>query len=123
MKGAKRLPLNLLDALRAFEKSTCCAQGLGEDLAKSYLKLKHDDWNAYSRHLTDWERRRRWIARSKIAGGGSAEELKGAGRDVERSISVACNVCRPDLHRATEPGAIPGPAAEDHRRLAARRRG
>ena len=31
-------------------------EGLGEDLAKSYLKLKHDDWNAYSRHLTDWER-------------------------------------------------------------------
>jgi glutamine synthetase len=22
----------------------------------AYLKLKHDDWNAYSRHLTDWER-------------------------------------------------------------------
>ena len=35
---------------------TCCAQGLGDDLAKSYLKLRHDDWNAYSRHLTEWER-------------------------------------------------------------------
>jgi glutamine synthetase len=22
----------------------------------SYLKLKHDDWNAYARHLTEWER-------------------------------------------------------------------
>jgi glutamine synthetase len=55
-KGAKRLPLNLLDALRAFEKADVLLTGLGEDLAKSYLKLKHDDWNAYSRHLTDWER-------------------------------------------------------------------
>ena len=27
-----------------------------EELMKSYLKLKHDDWNAYSRHLTEWER-------------------------------------------------------------------
>jgi glutamine synthetase len=22
----------------------------------TYLKLKHDEWNAYSRHLTGWER-------------------------------------------------------------------
>jgi glutamine synthetase len=56
VKGAKRLPLNLLDALRAFEKSEVVREGLGEDLTKSYLKLRHDDWNAYSRHLTDWER-------------------------------------------------------------------
>jgi len=56
VKGAKRLPLNLLDALRAFEKSDVLHAGLGDDLVKSYLKLKHDDWNAYSRHLTDWER-------------------------------------------------------------------
>ena len=56
VKGAKRLPLNLLDALREFEKSDVLREGLGVDLATSYLKLKHDDWNAYSRHLTDWER-------------------------------------------------------------------
>jgi len=56
VKDAPRLPLNLLDALRAFETSDVLRQGLGEDLVKSYLKLKHDDWNAYSRHLTDWER-------------------------------------------------------------------
>jgi glutamine synthetase len=56
VKGAKRLPLNLLDALRAFEKSDVVREGLGEDLTRSYLKLRHDDWNAYARHLTDWER-------------------------------------------------------------------
>jgi glutamine synthetase len=56
VKGAKRLPLNLLDALRVFEKSDVLRDGLGEDLTRSYLKLRHDDWNAYSRHLTDWER-------------------------------------------------------------------
>jgi glutamine synthetase type III len=55
-KGTKRLPLNLLDALRAFEKADVLKEGLGEDLTTSYLKLRHDDWNAYSRHLTDWER-------------------------------------------------------------------
>jgi glutamate---methylamine ligase len=55
-KGAKRLPLNLLDALRALEKSTVIKDAFGEPTFRSYLKLKHDDWNAYSRHLTDWER-------------------------------------------------------------------
>ncbi len=55
-KNAKKLPLNLLDALRALEKSSVLKAGLGEDVLASYLKLKHDDWNAYSRHLTEWER-------------------------------------------------------------------
>jgi glutamine synthetase type III len=55
-RGAKKLPLNLLDALRALEKSSLFKAGLGEDVVASYLKLKHDDWNAYSRHLTEWER-------------------------------------------------------------------
>jgi glutamine synthetase len=55
-KGAKRLPLNLLDALRALEKSAVMKAAFGEETIASYLKLKHDDWNAYSRHLTEWER-------------------------------------------------------------------
>src|SRR6266571_1495719 len=54
---ARRLPLNLLDALRAFEKSTILREGLGEGVVGPYLKLRHDDWNAYARHLTDWERK------------------------------------------------------------------
>jgi glutamine synthetase len=55
-KNAKKLPLNLLDALRALEKSTVLKNALGEETVSSFLKLKHDDWNAYSRHLTEWER-------------------------------------------------------------------
>jgi glutamine synthetase len=30
--------------------------GLGKAFLASYLKLKHDDWNGYSRALTEWER-------------------------------------------------------------------
>lgn len=56
VRGAKKLPLNLLDALRALEKSAVLRAGLGSSFVDSYLKLKHDDWNAYSRHLTQWER-------------------------------------------------------------------
>ncbi len=55
-RGAKRLPLNLLDALRALEKSSVLENGLGTEVLSPYIKLKHDDWNAYSRHLTEWER-------------------------------------------------------------------
>jgi glutamine synthetase type III len=55
-KDAKRLPLNLLDALRALEKSAVIKAAFGEATLAAYLKLKHDDWNTYSRHLTDWER-------------------------------------------------------------------
>ena len=55
-KGARTLPLNLLDALRALEKSPVLAAGLGKEFLLPYLKLKHEDWNNYSRSLTEWER-------------------------------------------------------------------
>jgi glutamine synthetase len=56
VKNAKKLPLNLLDALRAFEKSPILATGLGSELVQAYGKLRLADWNAYSRYLTEWER-------------------------------------------------------------------
>src|SRR5207247_8375943 len=37
-RGAKRLPLNLRDALRGCGKAEARRAGLGEDLAKSYLR-------------------------------------------------------------------------------------
>jgi glutamine synthetase len=55
-KGAKRLPLNLLDALRALDKSSVLKSELGDGTIAAYLKLKHKDWNTYASHLTDWER-------------------------------------------------------------------
>ncbi|MDB5687371.1 MAG: glutamine synthetase [Rhizorhabdus sp.] len=51
----KKLPLNLLDALRALEASPVLGEALGA-LVPSYLKLKHEEWNSYARHLTAWER-------------------------------------------------------------------
>ncbi len=54
--GAPKLPLNLLDALRNFDKDSELKQMLGEDFANSYIKLKMLEWNAYASHLTEWER-------------------------------------------------------------------
>jgi glutamine synthetase type III len=55
VKDAKRLPLNLLDALRAFEASPVMKEYFGGFVA-SYVALKHSEWNDYARHLTQWER-------------------------------------------------------------------
>lgn len=52
---AKKLPLNLLDALRALEASDVLKKALGE-LVPAYLKLKHEEWSSFARQLTDWER-------------------------------------------------------------------
>jgi glutamine synthetase len=52
---ARRLPLNLLDALRAFDGSDTLRAALGGEFADAYLKLKREDWAAYARHLSSWE--------------------------------------------------------------------
>ncbi len=56
VKDAKRLPLNLLDALRALDRSSVLKAGLGEDVVASYIKLRQAEWNEYAAQLTDWER-------------------------------------------------------------------
>ncbi len=56
VKDAKRLPLNLLDALRALEASETLKGALGDSFVTSYTKLKHGEWNAYAAHLSEWER-------------------------------------------------------------------
>ncbi|OYY74770.1 MAG: type III glutamate--ammonia ligase, partial [Rhizobiales bacterium 24-66-13] len=56
VEGAKKLPLNLLDALRALETSSVLAESMGPSFVTGFVKLKMEEWNAYSRHLTQWER-------------------------------------------------------------------
>jgi len=55
VKGAKKLPLNLLDALRAFGASGMFQNAFGNEFVEAYIKLKTQAWNEYSRHLTKWE--------------------------------------------------------------------
>jgi len=57
-RGVKRLPLNLLDALRAFDKSKILRAAMGDEAVNSYVKLKMEDWHSFNRHLSDWERER-----------------------------------------------------------------
>ena len=55
VRGAKKLPLNLLDALRELDKNKALKVAIGP-AADAFIKLKTDEWNDYARHLTQWER-------------------------------------------------------------------
>ncbi|SFK57698.1 type III glutamate--ammonia ligase [Methylorubrum salsuginis] len=55
VEGVKRLPLNMLDAMRALERCDVLNEAFGS-FVPSYLKLKTEEWNSYCRHLTQWER-------------------------------------------------------------------
>jgi glutamine synthetase len=53
---AKRLTRILFDALRAFQACEVLREGLGEEFARAYVKLRTAEWNSYMGHLSEWER-------------------------------------------------------------------
>jgi glutamine synthetase len=53
---APRLPLNMLDALRAFEADPDLMSAMGEEFSRSYLKLKHSEWDSFVSHFSRWEK-------------------------------------------------------------------
>ena len=56
VKHGSKLPLNLLDALRDFDRDETLKSALGDEFSRAYVKLKTDEWNAYTAHFTEWER-------------------------------------------------------------------
>jgi len=54
--SGRRLPLNLLDALREFDKDESLKSAMGDEFSSAYLKLKNQEWNSYAAHFTEWER-------------------------------------------------------------------
>ncbi len=53
--SVKQLPLNLLDALRNLEANSILTEALGVPFTTAYLKLKYQEWQDYSKHVTSWE--------------------------------------------------------------------
>jgi glutamate---methylamine ligase len=51
----KRLPANLLDALRRLEADSILSERLGSAFIAAYLKLKYRQWNEYSNEISPWE--------------------------------------------------------------------
>ncbi|MDI9850125.1 type III glutamate--ammonia ligase [Rhodoblastus sp. 17X3] len=56
IQDAPKLPLNLLDALRLFDKSAVARKGFGHGFVDSYVKLKLESWNDFMSHASEWER-------------------------------------------------------------------
>jgi glutamine synthetase len=56
VKGAPKLPLNLLDALREFDRDKTLKAMMGEEFSAAFLKLKHSEWSDYTAHFSAWER-------------------------------------------------------------------
>lgn len=56
IQGAPKLPLNMLDAIRAFEADPELKAMLGEDFAASFIKMKHQEWNSFVSHFSRWEK-------------------------------------------------------------------
>ncbi|MGA7710875.1 MAG: hypothetical protein WCA81_03160, partial [Rhizomicrobium sp.] len=56
LQTARKLPLNLLDALRLMDKSAVIRAGFGDGFVDSYVKLKMQEWNSFMGHASTWER-------------------------------------------------------------------
>ena len=47
VKGAPKLPLNLLDAIRYFEKDKSLQNIMGKEFSNAFIKLKMQEWNSF----------------------------------------------------------------------------
>lgn len=56
VKGAPMLPLNLLDALRAYDNDKGLKAAMGAEFSSAYLKMKHQEWNDFCAHFSSWEK-------------------------------------------------------------------
>ncbi|QGX98275.1 type III glutamate--ammonia ligase [Roseovarius faecimaris] len=56
VRGAPKLPLNMLDALRLFDRDKELKASLGEEFSAAYLKMKHQEWTSFVTHFSQWEK-------------------------------------------------------------------
>ncbi|MEY8828194.1 type III glutamate--ammonia ligase [Sedimentitalea sp. XS_ASV28] len=56
VRGAPKLPLNMLDAIREYDKDKELKKMMGDEFSASYIKMKMQEWNSFVTHFTQWER-------------------------------------------------------------------
>ena len=56
VSGAPKLPLNMLDALRTYDKDKGLKEAMGKEFSEAYLKLKMEEWNSFVSHFSSWEK-------------------------------------------------------------------
>ena len=55
LRKVRKLPANLLDAIRLLDASKVARTAFGDEFVNSYVKLKHDEWLRFTRPITPWE--------------------------------------------------------------------
>jgi glutamine synthetase len=56
VRGAPKLPLNMLDALRMYDKDKELKAMMGAEFSAAYLNLKHKEWDSFVSHFSRWEK-------------------------------------------------------------------
>ena len=56
VEGAPKLPLNMLDAMRAYDEDEGLKAAMGPEFSAAYLKLKQQEWNSFVSHFSAWEK-------------------------------------------------------------------
>jgi glutamine synthetase len=53
---APKLPLNMLDALREYDRDEELKAMMGDEFSSAYLKMKQEEWNSFVSHFSRWEK-------------------------------------------------------------------
>jgi glutamine synthetase len=53
--GIRRLPRTLLEAIERFDDDPLAAEVFGDTMHGMYSQYKHDEWNRFHEHITEWE--------------------------------------------------------------------
>ena len=56
VRGAPKLPLNMLDGLREYDKNKSLKAAMGQEFSAAYLKMKYQEWNSFMSHFSSWEK-------------------------------------------------------------------
>ena len=56
VRGAPKLPLNMLDGLREYDKDKGLKAAMGKEFSDAYLKMKHQEWDSFMSHFSRWEK-------------------------------------------------------------------
>jgi len=56
VRGAPKLPLNMLDAIREFDRDKELKKSMGDEFSASYINMKMQEWNSFVTHFSRWEK-------------------------------------------------------------------
>ena len=56
VRAAPKLPLNMLDGLREYDKDKGLKAAMGKEFSDAYLKMKHQEWDSFVSHFSRWEK-------------------------------------------------------------------